>query len=415
MSIGEGCDKRLVVVGNGMATARLLEELLRLAPERYRITVVGDEPGGGYNRVMLSPLLAGDTDERTVITHPPSWYRERGIRLISGTPAVAVQRHARQVLTAAGHRLGYDRLVLATGAAPRPLPVPGNELAGVMSFRDLRDTRLLLTINSARVVVVGGGFLGLEAAEALLRRGHRVTLVHGHDYPLNQQLDSAAGQRLRADLQRRGLHFVLGQRPAAIEEGDGNRQPRGRVAAVRLENGQRLFCDLLVQAIGIRPRTSLARDCGLALGNSGIRVDDTLQTFDPRIYAIGECVEHRGRTFGLIAPLHEQARVCASHLAEQGVRRYCFSQSVTRLKIAGIDLLSAGDFAGEGDVITAHDPHGGYRRLVLRDERLVGVVLYGDISDGPFYERLWREGTNLARWRMSLPFGEAACIAAKAA
>lgn len=407
----EGGVRNLVVVGNGMATARLLEELLRLAPERYRITVVGDEPGGGYNRVMLSPLLAGDTDERTVITHPPSWYRERGIRLISGTPAVAVQRHSRQVLTAAGHQLGYDRLVLATGAAPRALPVPGNQLAGVMSFRDLRDTRLLLALEPARVVVVGGGFLGLEAAEALLRRGHRVTLVHGHHYPLNQQLDSAAGQRLRADLQQRGLHFALGQRPAAIEEGGGN----GRVAAVRLENGQRLRCDLLVQAIGIRPRTTLARDCGLALGGSGIRVDDTLQTFDPRIYAIGECVEHRGRTFGLIAPLHEQARVCASHLAEQGIRRYSFSQSVTRLKIAGIDLLSAGDFVGEGDVITAHDPQGGYRRLVLRDQRLAGLVLYGDISDGPFYERLWREGVDLARWRLQLPFGEAACVAMKAA
>lgn len=398
--------KRLVVVGNGMASLRLLEELSRLAPDRYRITVIGDEPGGGYNRVMLSPLLAGGTDERTVVTHPPSWYRRHGIRLISGTPAVAIDRGARVVRTAAGHRVGYDRLVLATGAAPRVLPIAGTELAGVMSFRDLRDTRRLLALPRSRIVVVGGGFLGLEAAEALLRRGHRVTLVHSRAHPLNQQLDPAAGRRLREDLEKRGLTFVLGSRPARID-GDG------RVAAVCLDNGERLPCDIVIQAIGIVPRIGLARDGGLVLGEHGIRVDDTLQTFDPRVYAIGECVEHRGRTFGLVAPLYEQAAVCAAHLAERGVRRYRFEDSVTRLKIAGIDLLSAGDFAGDGDVITLHDPRGGYRRLVLREGRLAGLVLYGDVSDGPFYEKLWRERTELGALRLQLPFGEAACAAVK--
>lgn len=406
--------KKLVIVGNGMATARLLEELLRLAPDRYRITVIGDEPGGGYNRVMLSPLLAGGTDERTLLTHPANWYQKRGIRLISGTPVVAIDRQRRLVRTAAGHRLDYHRLVLATGAAPRSLSVPGADLDGVMSFRDLRDARRLLALPVARIVVVGGGFLGLEAAEALQCQGHRVTLVHSRGHPLNQQLDADAGVRLREDLERRGLRFVLGRRPVKLE-GDEGRTDRGHVVAVRLDDGIRLRADVVVQAIGIQPRVDLARDCGLALGDSGIRVDDTLQTFDPSIYAIGECVEHRGRTFGLVSPLYEQAAVCASHLAEQGARRYRFSDTVTRLKIAGIDVLSAGDFAGDGDVITLHDPRGGYRRLVLRGGRLAGLVLYGDVSDGAFYETLWREGRDVSELRLRLPFGEAACAGRGAA
>ncbi|MBF1800536.1 NAD(P)/FAD-dependent oxidoreductase [Alloalcanivorax profundimaris] len=404
--------RRLVVVGNGMAARRLLEELLARAPRRYRITVVGDEPGAGYNRVMLSPLLAGATGEDAIVTHPAAWYRRHGIRLISGTPVTAIDRRRRQVRTGAGHRLAYDRLVLATGAAPRRLALPGADLDGVLSFRDLADTRRLQGLAPRALVVVGGGFLGLEAAEALLRRGHRVTLVHGHGHPLNQQLDASAGARLRADLEARGLRFVLNHRPAALES-DG----RGAVTAVRLDDGRRLPADAVIQAVGIEPRVALARQCGLALGRHGVRVDDTLQTFDPRVYAVGECVEHRGRTFGLVAPLYHQARVCAGHLAEQGLERYHFEGAATRLKIGGIDLLSAGDFlGGEGDqVITLDDPAGGYRRLVLRDHRLVGLVLYGDVADGPFYETLWREGRDLSALRLKLPFGEAACAPSRPA
>lgn len=401
--------KRLVVVGNGMAACRLLEELTRLAPDLYQITVVGDEPFAGYNRVMLSPLLGGGTDEKTITTHPHQWYRDRNIRLITGTPVVAIHRRRRQVETAAGHLLDYDRLLLATGAAPRQLPVEGVTLDGVVSFRDLYDVRRLLSLSAARVVVVGGGFLGLEAADALVKQGHDVTLVHSRGHLLNQQLDESAGHRLQQDLEARGLKFVMQARTQSIEDNG-----QGAVAAVHLADGQRLPADYVVQAVGIVPRAELAASAGLTV-NQGVRVDDTLQTFDPAIYAIGECVEHRERTFGLVAPLYEQAAVCASHLAELGHRRYLYADSATRLKISGIDLVSCGDFLGDrdkgkdqGETLQLNLP-GSYRRLQIRDNRVVGMVLYGDVSDAPFFEKLWNEKTDISALRETLLLGEAFC------
>ena len=401
--------KRLVVVGNGMAACRLLEELTRLAPDLYQITVVGDEPFAGYNRVMLSPLLGGGTDEKTITTHPHQWYRDRNIRLITGTPVVAIHRRRRQVETAAGHLLDYDRLLLATGAAPRQLPVEGVTLDGVVSFRDLYDVRRLLSLSAARVVVVGGGFLGLEAADALVKQGHDVTLVHSRGHLLNQQLDESAGHRLQQDLEARGLKFVMQARTQSIEDNG-----QGAVAAVHLADGQRLLADYVVQAVGIVPRAELAASAGLTV-NQGVRVDDTLQTFDPAIYAIGECVEHRERTFGLVAPLYEQASVCASHLAELGHRRYLYADSATRLKISGIDLVSCGDFLGnrdkgkdQGETLQLNLP-GSYRRVQIRDNRVVGMVLYGDVSDAPFFEKLWKEKADISALRETLLLGEAFC------
>jgi nitrite reductase (NADH) large subunit len=394
--------KRLVVIGNGMAACRLLEELTHLAPDLYQITVVGDEPFAGYNRVMLSPLLCGGTDEKTITTYPHQWYRERSIRLITGSPVVEIHRHRRQVITAAGHVLEYDRLLLATGAAPRQLPVDGVALKGVMSFRDLHDVRTLLSLPAARIVVVGGGFLGLEAADALVKQGHDVTLVHSRGHLLNQQLDETAGHRLQQDLEARGLKFAMQARTQSIEDNG-----QGAVAAVHLADGQRLPADYVVQAVGIVPRAELAARAGLTV-NQGIRVDDTLQTFDPAIYAIGECVEHRQRTFGLVAPLYEQASVCASHLAELGHRRYLYADSATRLKISGIDLVSFGDFSGEGDTLQLALP-GGYRRLQIRDNRIIGMVLYGDVAEAPFYETLWRNCTDISAMRATLLLGEAFC------
>ena len=410
--------KRLVVVGNGMAACRLLEELTRLAPDLYQITVVGDEPFAGYNRVMLSPLLGGGTDEKTITTHPHQWYRDRNILLITGSPVVAIHRRRRQVETAAGHLLDYDRLLLATGAAPRQLPVEGVTLDGVVSFRDLYDVRRLLSLSAARVVVVGGGFLGLEAADALVKQGHDVTLVHSRGHLLNQQLDESAGHRLQQDLEARGLKFVMQARTQSIEgtylEESLEEGGRGRVAAVHLADGQRLPADYVVQAVGIVPRAELAASAGLTV-NQGVRVDDTLQTFDPAIYAIGECVEHRERTFGLVAPLYEQAAVCASHLAELGHRRYLYADSATRLKISGIDLVSCGDFQGDkekganqGETLQLNLP-GSYRRVQIRDNRVVGMVLYGDVSDAPFFEKLWKEKTDISALRETLLLGEAFC------
>lgn len=394
--------KRLVVVGNGMAACRLLEELTRLAPDLYQITVVGEEPFAGYNRVMLSPLLSGSTDEQTITTHPHQWYRDRGIRLITGSPVTAIDRSYRKVITAAGHELPYDRLLLATGAGPRQLPVDGVNLDGVMSFRDLYDVRKLLSLDSARVVVVGGGFLGLEAADALVKQGHEVTLVHSRGHLLNQQLDEAAGHRLQQDLEARGVKFVMQARTQSIEDNG-----QGAVAAVHLADGQRLPADYVVQAVGIVPRTELAAQAGLSV-NQGIRVDDTLQTFDPAIYAIGECVEHRARTFGLVAPLYDQAQVCASHLAELGHRRYLYADSPTRLKISGIDLVSCGDFEGEGETLNLA-VGSSYRRVQIRDNRIIGFVLYGDVADAQFYETLWREADDISQLRETLLLGEVFC------
>ena len=309
----------LVVVGNGMAATRLLEELLALAPQRYQITVFSAEQAPGYNRVLLSPVLGGEQDETSIVTHDRDWYRERGIQLITGDPVCTIDRRQRRVTSRSGLCVPYHRLLLATGSVPRRLSCAGAEAQGITTFRDLRDTRALIqaSARSRAAVVIGGGFLGIEAAEALLRRGVAVTLLHSGEWLLNRQLDRDAGALLRDTLQRRGLQVCLSARTAAFEQ-----DRRGQVRAVRLEDGRRLPADLVVQAIGITPDVRLALAAGLRC-EQGVLTDDTLQTYDPAIYAIGECVQHRHRTFGLVAPLYEQARVCAAHLAEQGHRRYC--------------------------------------------------------------------------------------------
>jgi len=397
--------RRLVVVGNGMAAMRAIEELLRLAPDAYDITVFGAEPRGNYNRVLLSPLLAGETDRDQIMIHPLEWYRERAIALHAGDPVVSIDRRQKRVISAAGVVSGYDRLLLATGSDPVRLKVKGHDLDGVFNFRSLDDVEgMLRQVGEVRdAVVIGGGLLGLEAANGLARRGLTVTVVHIRGRVMDRQLDDEAAAFLRRSMEARGIRFRLSARTEAFE-GDS------RVRRVRLEDGGTIEAGMVVVATGITPRIALARDCGLAC-DRGILVDDTLQTFDPAIYAVGECVQHRGTTYGLVAPLWEQARVCAAHLAELGGTRYRGSPPSSQLKVSGIEVFSAGDpsHAVNAECIRYADPAAGiYKRLWVRDNRLQAAVLYGDTRHATWYAELIAQQRDISACREQLLWGREA-------
>ena len=399
----------LVVIGNGMAGMRTVEELLKLAPDMYRITVFGAEPHGNYNRILLSPVLAGEKSVDDIMLHTRAWYEEHGVTLQAGDPVVRIDRKRRTVHAASGLAVGYDRLLVATGSTPFIVPVPGHDLPGVIGFRALHDVDAMLAAARAggRAVVIGGGLLGLEAANGLLRRGMDVTVVHVTASLMNQQLDAPAAELLRASLERRGLRILLERQTAAIE-GDG------RVQSLRFQGGETIPADLVVMAAGVRPNIALARDAGLHCERA-IVVDDTLQTYDPRVYAVGECVQHRRATFGLVAPIWDQARVCAAHLAGSGHRRYVQQATATKLKVTGVDLYSAGDIVGgEGsEDLVLRDRRGGvYKRLVVAGNRLTGAVLYGDVADGPWYFELIQQRTDISSIRDQLLFGRALAMQA---
>ena len=401
--------RSLVVVGNGMAGMRTVEELQKLAPELYDITVFGAEPHGNYNRIMLSPVLAGDKQLDEIMLHAREWYREHGIALHAGDPVLKIDRRRRMVHARSGLQVPYDRLLLATGSTPFIVPVPGHQLPGVAGFRDIQDVDAMLEAarSGRRAVVIGGGLLGLEAANGLLRRGMEVTVVHLTDSLMNQQLDAPAALLLQGALERKGLRFMLSAQTAEIVGPD-------RVRAVRFKDGGELAADLVVMAAGIRPNIALAREAGLHCERA-IVVDDTLQTYDPRVYAVGECVQHRSATFGLVAPIWEQARVCGAHLADAGVRRYVQQATPTKLKVTGVDLYSVGDFiGGEGsEDLVLRDPRRGiYKRLVLAGNRITGAVLYGEVQDGPWYFGLIQQRTDISAIRSQLLFGEALCAQA---
>ncbi|AUN94107.1 nitrite reductase large subunit NirB [Pseudazoarcus pumilus] len=398
--------QKLVMVGNGMAGVKTLEELLKYAPEQYDITVFGAEPHGNYNRIMLSPVLAGEMGLPEIMLNDLDWYADNGITLHTGRKVVEIDRVRRVVRADDGTEAEYDRLLLATGSKPFILPVPGADLPGVIAYRDIADTETMIQAASTwrHAVVVGAGLLGLEAANGLALRGMNVTVVHLADWIMERQLDQPAADLLQASLESKGLKFELGAQTAALEAGED-----GRVAALRLADGRSLPADLVVMAAGIRPNTALAESARLHC-NRGIVVGDTMQTAtDPRIYAIGECVSHRGTSYGLVAPLFEQAKVCANHLAGFGIGRYEGSVTSTKLKVTGVDVFSAGDFSGgEGcDEIVLHDRAGGvYRKIVLRDDTLAGAVMVGDTTDGAWYFQLMREGKNVAEMRDHLMFGQ---------
>lgn len=403
--------RRLVVVGNGMAAARALEELLELAPSAYDITVFGAERQGSYNRVLLSPLLAGERKLAEVITHPPDWYERRGVTLRADDPVEHIDRVRRRVRSRQGVEVPYDRLLIATGSLPRVPPIAGAALEGVLAFRGLGDVQSMLAAAQVgrRAVVIGGGLLGLEAAHGLGRRGMQVTVVHIERHLMERQLDSSAAGLLQAELERRGIAFAMAAEVTAVLGG-------GHASGVRLADGRELPADLVVLAVGVQPNVAVARAAGLRC-ERGILVDDTMLTSDPSIYAVGECVQHRGRTFGLVAPLLEQARVCAAALAERGSRGFRPRSGATTLKVAGIELFSAGDCRpapGLESLVLRDAGRGVYRRLWLDGDRVRGAVLYGDTSGSGWYTELIEKGENITALRHELLFDVGARRAAAA-
>lgn len=398
---------KLVVVGNGMAGIRTVEELLKLERDLYDITVFGAEPYPNYNRILLSPVLTGEQTIQDIILNDASWYESHGITLHLNRKITAINRGRRQVIAEDGMVIPYDRLLLATGSRPFILPVPGKDLEGVISFRDIHDVQKMIAAATQlkTAVVIGGGLLGLEAANGLAVRGMQVSVVHLGATLLDRQLDGPAARLLEDTLRKRGLKFLMEHKTSAIL-GDEH----GKVRGVQFDDGSELDADLVVMAVGIRPDTELAEAAGIHT-DRGVVVNDTLQTYDPCIYAVGECVSHRGTAYGLVAPLFEQAKVAANHLAFHGIGQYPGSAISTKLKVTGIDVFSAGEFsdAADTEAITLADPVGGvYKKLVLRDDKLVGACLYGDTVDGAWYFRLIREGKPIGTLRDQLMFGESA-------
>lgn len=392
----------LLVVGNGMAGHRLLAELAARGAARGALAV-GAEPHPAYNRILLSKVVAGETTSDAICLAGRDWYKQHGIELATGDPVAEIDRAAKVATTQSGRKIAYEKLVLATGSQPIRLPLPGADLGGVVTFRDRRDADLLAAApGGANAVVIGGGLLGLEAAAGLAARGLKVALVHLMADLMERQLDAAAAALLAEAVAARGIALHLAARTQAIlGEGD-------KVRAVRLADGPELAADLVVLAVGVAPETALARKAGLVCAR-GIVVDDGLATSDPAILALGECIEHRGQTFGLVGPIWDQARVLADRLCG-GNALYEGSSVATSLKVSGVDLYSAGTVRAEGDAETLvfEDSRArSYRKLVLRQGRLAGAVLYGDAADGPWFADLIAAGTPVDAWRDTLIFGRA--------
>jgi nitrite reductase (NADH) large subunit len=397
---------RVAVIGNGMAGARLVETLLAQGLDGSAITVFGAEPGGAYNRILLTPVLAGEIEARACVTHPPAWYRARGITLHAGCPVIAINRVAQRVITADGRALAYDKLALALGSQPIRLPLPGADLPGIMTYRDLGDARALIgaAAHGGRAVVIGGGLLGLEAAAGLAKRGMAVDVVHLMDWLMERQLDREGAGLLQRALARRDIAVHLA---AEVVGFTGTERVRGVV----LRDGTILPADLVVTAVGIVPETVLAASAGLAC-RRGVLVDDHMVTSDPDIVAIGECIEHAGRTYGLVGPIYQQAAVAAATLVGRAAR-YAGSTPATSLKVSGLPIFCAGDI-GERDTesVVFRDPaHGAYRRLFLHhhgaDAVLAGAILVGTVDDGAWYADLIAASTPLGAIRDALIFGRA--------
>ena len=401
----------LVIVGNGMAAARLVDELAKTALGRYAIAVIGDEPRLAYNRVLLSSVLAGETASHDIELRPADWWRGRGVTLKYGCAVTEIDVGRRELKIANEESVAFSRLVLATGSAPLRLNVPGAGLAGVHTFRDSRDVDLLLSLAAAkkRVVVVGGGLLGLEAAYGLAKASAPVTLIHLMDRLMERQLDAPAAALLKSLVEPKGIKVLLNANTARI-------LGESRVEGIELTDGRRIDADAVIFAAGIRPNIALAKDAGIPV-NRGIIVDDFLQTGASGIFALGECAEHRGVCYGLVEPAYEQARVLAQRLAGR-TSLYSGSVVATNLKVSGVSVFSAGDFlGGEGSetIVLSDVRRGTYKKLVIADGRLTGAVLVGDVGDALWYLELIRSRQPVARIRKDMMFGRSPAIVAEAA
>jgi nitrite reductase (NADH) large subunit len=399
----------LVIVGNGMAAARLVDELVKISLGRYAIAVIGEEPRLAYNRVLLSSVLAGETASHDIELKPAPWWRDRGVTLKYGCRATEIDVGRRELKIAGDESIEFSRLVLATGSSPLRLNLPGVDLAGVHTFRDSRDVDLLLTLAARKrpVVVIGGGLLGLEAAYGLAKAGTPVKLLHLMDRLMERQLDAPAADLLKALVERKGIEVLLKADTARVYGST-------RVEGVELADGRKIEADAVVFAAGIRPNTVLAQEAGIAV-NRGIMVDDCLRTSAPDIYALGECAEHRGICYGLVEPAYEQARVLARHLAGRNAA-YTGSVVATNLKVSGVSVFSAGDFLGAdgSEAIMLSDiRRGTYKKLVIADGRLIGAVLVGDVGDALWYLELIRAKKPIAAIRKEIMFGRALAVEAK--
>ncbi len=393
----------LIVIGNGMAGCRAVEEILERDADKYRITIFGAEPRVNYNRIMLSPLLAGEKSFDDIVINDQAWYDDNGIVLVSGDPVVAIDRKIQTVTARSGRTESYDKLILATGSDPFIIPVPGHDLQGVVAFRDMDDVGMMLRAadGGGDAVVIGGGLLGLEAAHGLSLRGMKVTVLHIMPTLMERQLDEAAGWLLKEALEARGQTILTGADTGEI-------YGQGKVEGVRLKDGRDIPATLVVMAVGIRPNVKLARDAGLAIGR-GIHVDDHLVTSDANILAVGECVEHNGLVYGLVAPIWEMCRSLADGLVATQ-NGYTGSVTSTKLKVSGIDVFSAGDFSGgEGceDIVMRDAARGIYKRVIVKEDRVVGAVLYGDTGDGNWYFDLLKKQEDVSEIRDALIFGQA--------
>jgi nitrite reductase (NADH) large subunit len=401
----------LVIVGNGMAAARLVDELVKTSLGRYAIAVIGEEPRLAYNRVLLSSVLAGETASHDIELKPADWWRDRGVTLKYGCRATEIDVGRRELKIAGDESIEFSRLVLATGSSPLWLNVPGSDLLGVHTFRDSRDVDLLLALAARRkpVVVIGGGLLGLEAAYGLAKAGTPVTLLHLMDRLMERQLDAPAAELLKTLVERKGIKVMLNASTARIVG-------EGAVGGVELADGTLIEAEAIVFAAGIRPNTALAKDAGLSV-KRGVVVDDALQTSASDIFALGECAEHRGICYGLVEPAYEQARALAGHLAGRNAA-YKGSVVATNLKVSGVSVFSAGDFIGTeaSEAILLSDvKRGTYKKLVITDGRLTGAVLIGETADALWYLEMIRAGKAIAAIRKELMFGRALAMQAKAA